>query len=297
MDKFKITENSNLLIYDKRYSPEMIYNIITKENLNGLLVSILLESENLDNLNFLFECTFLKRLDLIIISKKKYDYNFLKKMVNLESLRLMLPFYEEEIDLSNLDKLQSVSLNFNQKIVGFNNFIKLKELNITDYKRNNLLFLQTLNTIEELTIISSNVKDLGFIEKFNKMKSLSIYDCKSLVDIDSISKLNRLQVLEFDSTTRVSNWQVIGNLNELRELILNDCKIIDNLKFVKGLGKLERLTFLGNTRILSKDLKPAIKIPEVIYCHINDYNIKLPNHSLEKTQKQNEKFLKKLGDS
>ena len=85
-NKIKISPYGNMLVYKKGYAPDFVKNVIDKHTLEGLRIFDHLD--RLDNLDFLKEYSFLKKLDIDCMDD--HDYSFLVNLTNLNYLGIGL---------------------------------------------------------------------------------------------------------------------------------------------------------------------------------------------------------------
>jgi Leucine-rich repeat (LRR) protein len=69
-----------------------------------------------------------------------------------------------------------------------------------------------MDNLEYLHFWSSTVEDISSITKLQKLRRLDLEDFRQLVDISPILKLKKLQLLSVESSFKVDNYDIIGQM-------------------------------------------------------------------------------------
>jgi hypothetical protein len=284
MQNFKISPNSNNLLYEKSFNPFLVRKLIEDNSLSGLAIFTDLKEQRVDDFDFLSKYPFLEQLSISSIPDHEYD--FLKHLPLLKSLNIQNEGISP-IDLSSQVNLENLGIQWRKSITGFECLLKLKRLCLIHWKEQDLSNLKHLENLEELLIKTSSLKTLTGIEGLKKLTYVSVANSRFLDSISLLNKMPMLQRLEIEASSKIDDYDNLTDLPHLEELVLTNCKNIKSIKFVKNFHKLKRLFLLGNTFVDDNDLTPAKDIEDVICPHKKSYNIKLSNPQREKIRKQN----------
>ncbi|OYU95796.1 MAG: hypothetical protein CFE21_11705 [Bacteroidetes bacterium B1(2017)] len=276
--------NESLLIYQTGYTVEFIKKTITEKKLNGLRIFTDLMVETPLNLDFLEKCTFLESLS--ITSNIDYDLSFLTSLTGIKKLSLQIEG-KKEINLSNQKSLLELSIKWRNKIIGLNSCIGLKKICLIEFKEEDLASINCLINLRELVIKTSSIKSLDGIQNLNMLENIKLGNCKSLESIQFINNKVALKNLEFETCSKIIDFDKLTTLPKLNLLKITDCKDLQSIKFIEHFNNLNKLIILGNTVIKDGDLLPAKNINEVFYKHKKSYNIKIENKSYDKKIRNN----------
>jgi hypothetical protein len=271
MNKIEISETGNLLVYKKGYTPDFVKKAIEEKNLSGMRIFAHLKEDLLDNLNFLEEFTFLEGLSIATRDEVSYDYyGFLRKLKNLKYLNLQ----NEggiEVDLSNLTKLEKLSLQWRDKIVGLEKCARLESLGLIAFKKEDLSLLSPLINLKRLIIKTSSIRSLNGIESLVNLEYALFGNCRRLESVIMINKLKKLTELEFDLCAKIKDIIEL-DIKSLKVLRLNDCKEIPSLDFVKRFPVLQKI-ILGSTNVIDGNLRPISHLKEKFYAPKKHYRV------------------------
>lgn len=290
MDNYEIAPYANLLVYKKGITFKEAKAIIKDKKLEGLRIFAHLKDDRLDSLDFLKDYSFLERLD--IASVVDYNFEFLESLSQLKSLSIDIEG-TNEINLSHLYNLKSLTINGNHPLIGFEDLLKLNYLSLMGYNEDILTIVAKQLNLKELTISSSPIKTLNGLQNLTYLEKISLRNCKKLISIKELNNLSNLRDLKIDTCPKLNNISYLTNLPNLSILKLNDCKGIQSLDFLVKLNKLTELYLLGNTNILNGDLKPAANIMKVYTRNRSHYNIKFETHAQEQIINNNLEYLKR----
>lgn len=290
-DDIEIAPFDNLLVYKKGYTPEFVFKIISAKKLGGLRIFSILKMDRLDTIDFLRDYDFIEKLDVTSISD--FDFSFLNRLTNLKKLSINVEG-NNKIDLSNLEKIESLSIKWRKGIVGFDNCKNLLSLCLIEFKENDLIQFANLKSLTDIKIKTASIESLKGVDDLANLQTLYIGNCKKLTSIKSINNLPKLQHLEFSKCPNVKDYHYINNLPSLQSLSLVDCGRVESIKFIEGLPLLSNLSLLGNTVINDGDLLPAKGIKNVEHKHYNHYNIKIENPAYDQTIRNNLQKIKNL---
>lgn len=268
-------EWNNLLKYKKNYTIFDCKKLIEEYNLDGLEIFAHLSDEKLENLDFLSDFQFLKKLRLAIIFD--YDYKFINKLTNLEALSLDIPF-AKEIDLTYLGNLKHLDVTVDKlKVIGIEQLSNLEFIGLFDFKDKNFDRIRDLTNLNRLMVKTASVKNLEGLENLQKLDEILLANCRSLRDISQLTNLSKIKKIFFDGCSKIYDYDILGEIPSLEEIAFVDCKVIKSIKFFDNLPNLKKLVIKGTSIIEDNDVLPAKRLPLIHYYHRKSYNIELEN--------------------
>ncbi len=288
MQDFKVAPNSNNLLYEKEFKPNIVNRLIQENGLSGLTIFADLPDRRVESFDFLSDYSFLEGLRLSSIPD--HEYGFLKDLRLLKYLSIQNEGVTP-IDLSNQVNLEWFGIQWRKNITGFESLQKLKFLCLIHWKEQDLLNLSCLQNLEELLIKTSSLKKLSGIDQLKKLKYVLIGNSRYLDSISLLNQLPRLRKLEIEASSKIDDYESLVDLKELEELIITNCKGIKSINFIKNFSKLKRLSLLGNTFVEDNDLMPAKDIEDVTISPKRTYNLRLINPRHEEIRKRNSEKL------
>ncbi len=191
----------------------------------------------------------------LIVGSEKISYDGLGDFHMLTLLSL--PDNGKDIvDLNNFPNLITLNCNISNRLKGLGNCAKLKRLTISDYKvkSKDLSALPSLNNLEYLNLIKSDIINLYGIGRYNKLKKLEIFRATKLETIEALHELSKcLEEIQFEQCKKVNDFELLGKLPILKKIILSESGEIKSLAFVKELSKLDFISFWG-TNVLDGNI-------------------------------------------
>lgn len=136
------------------------------------------------------------------------------------------------------------------------NLSHLRHLFISRYKGFKFEYLANFDELEIFKIENTEIVDLIGLELVKKLIQLEISECRNLLYIQSIKKLN-IKVLKISECHNIRDFEMIGNLKNLRHLNIYG-KSLERLSFLKDQKKLEFLNL--NIKIEDKDPEPLFDL-------------------------------------
>jgi Leucine-rich repeat (LRR) protein len=135
-----------------------------------------------------------------------------------------------------------------------------------------------------LNIQARSVKDIESLSKLSKLEYLSLFGITKVDSIEVLGRLKNLKVLNIENVKKIANFDALSDLVNLEELSIDGsmwtAQKIDNFEFVSRLTNLKRLSFV-NTRANKKDFTPLLKLRELISF---DSSYNYPQEEFEKLE-------------
>jgi len=275
------------------YILEIIFNY---HNWNNYIIHILLIHTKITNYI----------LKINMYSSRFDRYNIIKKCMNIERIVM-------EYDLS--DYISNIFYLKNLK------YIFLYQLKyVEDFSA-----LYNLKNVEELSLNFLKISDIGFLENYNKLHTLIIKNCYSIIDFSNIKYLN-LYKLHIEDTDKIYTIDSINNNITILKLIKTE-NIYDfnrlehftklrslNINWSKGIyykqNNIDLLNF-GNLKYLQKLIlvgrKDIVDITHISYLNnitsldlsfteLNDLKCLIPLSNIKKLKLNNCDKLKDIND-
>jgi hypothetical protein len=260
----------NLLTYNKNLSPQEIYELIKKNNYEGLRIFSQLDINDqlITDFNFLNDLPFLEGLS--IASRVDPDYSFLKNLKRLKYLNIMNEG-SSTIDLSAQTELEDISLQWRKSIMNIEACVKLKSIGLIDWKEKNMNWFSHLQQLEEVVIKGGTIESIKELKGLNKIQRIVLGALRKLRDIDVLKELTSLKEIQFLSCPNIYNFDVLRYTHELETIRIVDCKTVRSIHFVVELHKLKKIALLGRTFVEDKDLRPIRNVPEKFFSPSKEY--------------------------
>jgi internalin A len=201
-----------------------------------------------------------------------------------DSYRLKTSF-----DLSGLNKLESLSLNCNFSVgIQLNDCTSLRDISLTGVGTGDLSFLQSCLALNKLDLHDlENLTSLAGLENCTQVTKLVIHGCKFLQNINAISNLIKLEVLQICNSNLVEFKQLDSVPSSLRSVtlfgvlikdlsILRECSNLTSLsitncpiKSIKFLSEYTGLKSLILRGCLVSDIGPLYSVSSLEYLELS----------------------------
>jgi hypothetical protein len=282
--EIKIAPYAPLLIYQKGYTPEFVFETIKKNNLLGLRIFAYLNDTKLSSVDFLSEYTFLETLH--ISSVNDFNFEFLHNLKNLKELSIGVEG-NNPIDLSSCTKLERLFIDWRKNITGIESCERLSIFSLYGCKESDLSKFKDLINLKKLIIKTCGFQTLNGINALVNLEDILLGNCRKLTSVKDINGVNKLENLEFNGCAKINDFSSLNDLPNLKKLYLTDCKKIDSIKFINAFPLLKEFGLLGNTDIVDGDVLPAKDIKHLRYNHRSHYNVIIASAEADALEKKN----------
>lgn len=193
----------------------------------------------------------------------------IEKFPNVTKLYIYAGYLKDLKGLDKLTNLKELEIDYASNINNFTELSKLTKLEILHIDSNsikNLGFLENINGLKTFTLSSSQVTDLSQLKKYaDTMTTLSLIDNYSLDDYSSVEELKKLKELSIDSNydSILPDFSKIPNLKTLYIYGARD------LKCLTGATQIEKLTL---DRCGFDDIAPLTGLTNLKYLKIDSPN-------------------------
>jgi hypothetical protein len=209
----------------------------------------------------------------LLVFKKGYTPEFVKKIVREKKLKGLRVFGYFEERLSNLDFLEEYKFLEALDITTLDEYdytflsklTNLKQLSISN-EGSNSIDLTNLINLTELSIRWRKGRILG-LEKCSKLNALCLvnFNEKDFLQISQLLKLNKLEV----KTASVESTRGLEKLIHLESLLLGNCQKLKSIVDIDGLAKLSSIDIEACPKIEDyeclKDMN-ALKDLSIVNC-------------------------------
>lgn len=278
MNSIEILEGIRAII-DRKLKKSDIENLILNKDIAFIEVSITykIKESDLVLLNSFFkerkDVTFLRILEnewleylpeLTRVEFAHYTFNkdsilYLKKLNKVDSISFSSTG-SKKTDISFLldykDSLEKLSISGNIK-TGQENIIKelkkIKRIDISYTKIDNLDFLKELPNLAHILIEGSRISDYLVLFELNNLKSISIISNKIIEDFTFIEKMLKLEKLFLGDCSNLIEVPKLSHLKELKELSIMDCRKLQNWSEIDKLDKNLVKIFVSNKELIYKN--------------------------------------------
>ncbi|MBS6022675.1 MAG: hypothetical protein KIB00_01190 [Paeniclostridium sordellii] len=162
-------------------------------------------------------------------------------------------------DMENITKIDSgfLALHTDEKgeprrgiksLEGLEYAKNLKTLKVSMNSITDLTPIKDLTNLEFLEVFRNEISDLTPLKNLKNLEHLDIYNNKGIVNLEPISKLNKINFIDMHYCNRRSarvTFEDLGSLTNLEFLSIDD-DFVDDLSFVRNLKKLSTFSCNNN---------------------------------------------------
>ncbi|RGX07889.1 hypothetical protein DWV40_09320 [Paraclostridium sordellii] len=162
-------------------------------------------------------------------------------------------------DMENITKIDSgfLALHTDEKgeprrgiksLEGLEYAKNLKTLKVSMNSITDLTPIKDLTNLEFLEVFRNEISDLTPLKNLKNLEHLDIYNNKGIVNLEPISKLNKINFIDMHYCNRRSarvTFEDLGSLTNLAFLSIDD-DFVDDLSFVRNLKKLSTFSCNNN---------------------------------------------------
>lgn len=195
-------------------------------------------------------------LEGLSVSETLFDYSIVKQLHKLKYLDVP-DNGKDIIDLKNFPAIEMCGVAFSERLQGLESCSNLKSLTITNYKSKtkDLSTLPSLDNLEHLSLIKTDITTLQGIEHYSNLKRLEIFSASKLEAIAPLQALsNSLEEIQIEQCKKINDYESLGKVKSLTKIILSESGEIKSLAFIKELPRLKFISFWG-TNVLDGNIK------------------------------------------
>lgn len=214
-----------------------IEKIIERENVESLMLSQWLgwETESLDFLQ-----KFRKLKALYIFDSNLTDISYINQLTELEVLYLECPKLKKGIQFDLLKNLKDVRIDWRPCFADIGASNSIETLLLNGYKGEELSPI-LISSLKRLDLIKpSKLENLNGIDSLHNLKSLSLYQCRKLINISQIKNLS-IENLEVEGCKNIQELELVFSLSNLKSLVLENNAPVSSITGVVNQQYLEKL--------------------------------------------------------
>lgn len=267
----KIKIENNLILYKNDYKISDIEKVLKSGKARGIRIYCPFENDckRIENLTFLQEISDLEEIS--ILCNKPISFEFLYNIKTLKSLKIQTIF--SDLDLEKLsDRLELLSINYNEFVINFGTLNKLKKLHIEFSKYQNIDF-NSLNSLLHLSIDGLKTNNLELLRHLKALKSLRISNANNIHSLQDIVSLQNLEFIEFNNCKQLNNIENLSSLKNLKILeLIDNNSIKSNFNFLKELKNIKQFSLINSKKNLIVDNENFNGIERVIINKYKNYS-------------------------
>ena len=130
---------------------------------------------------------------------------------------------------------------------------KLKRIDLSYTKLENLNFLKELPHLEFILIGGSRIVDYSVLNELNYLKGIRIISNNVLEDFRFLEKMLRLERLYFIDCANVIEVPKLSHLSKLKTVCFMDCRNLKDWSEIEKLNKDEVKIFISNKELIYKN--------------------------------------------
>jgi len=195
-------------------------------------------------------------LEGLSVLETHYDYSVVNGLHKLKYLGIP-DNGKDVIDLKNFPNIEMCGVAFSERLQGLEFCSNLKSLTISNYKSKtkDLSALPSLNNLEHLSLIKTDITTLQGIKSFRNLNKLEIFSASKLETVAALQVLlSSLEEIQVEQCKKINDYETLGKVKSLKKIILSESGEIKSLAFVKELPLLEFISFWG-TNVLDGNIK------------------------------------------
>jgi len=268
IDGFKVFENDTLIIDQQKIFECMEF--FKKKHLKRIWISRF-HGYTDNNIDFLKDFDFLKEIKI----KGPFDISGLYALNDLEFLSYENLNPSQILDLGCFTKMKTCYLDLKSKVKNLNSLTKVKDIRLFHYtvKEKDLTGLGNLKQLESLYISMSNIESLKGIEEFERLKNIEFHYLRNLTHIKEVANLSGvLEFLTFGNAKKIIDFESVTALEKLKTLGFNSCGSIPSIKFINDMPNLEDFRFMS-TDVIDGDLSPLKRLRYAAFVNKKHYSM------------------------
>jgi predicted XRE-type DNA-binding protein len=132
----------------------------------------------------------------------------------------------------------------------------------TQSKSRNLEGLPQADNLESIDFRQTSIETLHGIERYPKLKKISIYSARKLRDIAQLAALENLEEVELEKCRHVVQGADWSKLHGMRKMRYMECAPLPDLQFIRSMPELRSLVIM-DTNVLDGNMNPVLEHPRL----------------------------------
>lgn len=231
-----------------------------QRNHSGRIAILPLGYSKLPDLSFLSRFPWIEHLT--IQNSEMIDISGVSTLGRLRYLQIS-GATKQPLDLANFPLLRELRVQWWPKLLFGDTLASLRTLSLSHYASasEDLTGLPEIPALDDLNLVQSRMTALSGIERFPKIRRLTVAYFTRLVDLSPLAAFadGILEILEFQNCPKLASHERVRGIRSLRRLAFNRCGEIPSLSFLNDLQALEDFSFV-DTNIVDGDLTPCLRL-------------------------------------
>jgi len=168
-----------------------------------------------------------------------------------------------ELDFALFPNLICLKGRLPEHYQNINMLNQIKYISVFGYRKEDFNELKSLTTLKKVWIDSTNLTTLNGISNLINLQELGLHTCPKLMNLDGLTESNdKLKIVSISNCKKLSNISKLEKLKNLKSLHLhlNNLYKIDSLNFLENLNSLENLSMHpDHLNVAQDDYYPLIK--------------------------------------
>nr|WP_314289628.1 hypothetical protein [uncultured Capnocytophaga sp.] len=223
-------------------------DFLMSNHINSLVIRMS-TNEEMNKLDDLSNLPFLEGLSFPDVYYPTLDV--LKKLSHIIYLKIqgksgtLIPF-------DFLPKLWCVYLNYDKKTcTSIFKAQQLEYLFIDNYVGKSSEDFVVFNKLKRLGLMKFKLSEFNAIENMSNIEHLGMGYNSKMTDISWIKKAPTLKSVAISNCSKITNWEMLGNLSNLETIIIE----ISSIDFLSNLPNLKEVRFIGKTYVKDNRIK------------------------------------------
>lgn len=268
-DKVKIiTDNfgEKYLVFDSDYLNEAI-NYINRNNIKIIDINSYW-GYKLKDIEFLKYCP---NIESISITDNDIDIEGLKYLKNLKTIGgCSVPL--KPLDLLQFKQLETIRIDYHKNWVNIDKCFTISELHLQKMKQPDLIWLNGLKNLENLSLSQGTIQSLKGLEYFPKLKKFEGHLLSKLTSLGIEKDIPSLEEFIISTSKKVYDLEALKVLSNLRNLSCSECGSIKSIGFVNEMPAMKRL-IVWVTNIEDGDTMVFRKMEKFAFDNRKHYNL------------------------
>jgi hypothetical protein len=216
-----------------KYSDFIKKNIIVSLGIKTLASDLLVDIRGLGDYSSIEKLS----VDLAVGTEFRYALQRAKDFEGVKDLSIRGALPTNFIKFENLKSVRRLVCDYKKNLPDeIKKLENLKDLFIHNYDEPDLLRLQSISSIERLTLVLGKMQSLVGVELLPNLKTLRIVNGKKLTHISSINDSETLRNIMFEDYKKIKNWNFLASNSKLKCISIDTA---ENVDFIKKMNFLE----------------------------------------------------------
>ncbi len=252
---------------------ELIYSLARSGSIDG----IMFDGQYAHEIDFsIVDITaFYKVKALYFSTSITRDISFIENFSELEYLTVYSEVKYKSPDWSKLLKLRDLNVSCQTDLTGLVTGRSLNSLMLMGFRDLDMSFLNTMKNLNELTVVSRKVEDIGLLKDLGIKKAFFV-NCTRLSNFSGLRLQSQLLEARFHGCKRIYDFSFLSELLNLKIADIMDCGNITGFRAFDDKCKLEVLNFYGETNYIENDLSfldSLSELKDVLYARKRNYSV------------------------